>query len=96
MEVYRLTDFIPKRVVVSRLHDTVAIFRTGRSEILAPLLKMRPHDSQSSRENAPPSRGTSPLASYKEVPRAFLDQLKEVETRNIFKSSSTKISAISL
>ena len=31
------------------------------------LLKMRPHYSQSSRENATPSSGTSPLASYKEV-----------------------------
>ena len=29
---------------------------------------MEPHDSQSSRENATPSSGTSPLASYKEVP----------------------------
>ena len=27
--VYRLTDFTPKRVVVSCLHDTVARFRTG-------------------------------------------------------------------
>ena len=36
--------------------------------ILVPLLKMRPHNSQSSRENATPSSGTSPLASYKEVP----------------------------
>ena len=27
--VYRQTDFIRKRVVVSRLHDTVARFRTG-------------------------------------------------------------------
>ena len=41
--------------------------------ILVTLLKMRPHYSQSSRENATPSSGTSPLASYKEVlppPRA--------------------------
>ena len=30
-------------------------------------LKMRPHYSQSSRENATPSSGTSPLASYKEA-----------------------------
>ena len=37
--------------------------------ILATLLKMRPHYSQSSRENATPSSGTSPSASYKEVPR---------------------------
>ena len=32
------------------------------------LLKMPPHSSQSSRENATPSSGTPPLASYKEVP----------------------------
>ena len=34
---------------------------------LVTLLKMRPHYSQSSRENAAPSSGTSPLASYKGV-----------------------------
>ena len=32
------------------------------------LLKMRLNYSQSSRENATPSSGTSPLASYEEVP----------------------------
>ena len=32
------------------------------------LLKMHPHSSQSSHENATPSSGTSALASYKEVP----------------------------
>ena len=36
--------------------------------ILVTLLKMRPHYSQSSRENATPSSGTSSLASYQEVP----------------------------
>ena len=36
--------------------------------ILVTLLKMQPHSSQSSRKNATPSSGTSPLASYKEVP----------------------------
>ena len=36
--------------------------------ILVTLLKMRPHYSQSSRENATPSSGTSPLASYVGVP----------------------------
>ena len=35
--------------------------------ILVTLLKMRPHDSQSIRENATLSSGTSPLASYKDV-----------------------------
>ena len=35
--------------------------------ILVTLLKMRPRYSQSSRENATPSSGTSTLASYKEV-----------------------------
>ena len=36
--------------------------------ILVTVLKRRPHYSQSSRENATPSSGTFPLASYKEVP----------------------------
>ena len=37
--------------------------------ILVTLAKMRPQCSHSSRENATPSSGTSPLASsYKEVP----------------------------
>ena len=35
--------------------------------ILVTLLKKQPHHSQSSRENATPSSGTSPLTSYKEV-----------------------------
>ena len=35
--------------------------------ILVTLLKIQSHDSQSSRENATPSSGTSPLASYKKV-----------------------------
>ena len=38
--------------------------------ILVTLLKMRPYYSQFSLENATPSSGTSPLASYKEVPPA--------------------------
>ena len=32
---------------------------------------MRPHCSQSSRKNATPSSGTSPLASYEEKPPGF-------------------------
>ena len=36
---------------------------------LVTLLKMQPHYSQSNRENATPSSGTFPFASYKEVPR---------------------------
>ena len=36
--------------------------------ILVTLLKMRLHYSQFGRENTTPSSGTSPLASYKEVP----------------------------
>ena len=36
--------------------------------ILVTLLKMPPHDCPSSRENATPSSGASPLYSYKEVP----------------------------
>ena len=36
--------------------------------ILVTLLKKRPYYSQSSHKNATPSSGTSPLASYKDVP----------------------------
>ena len=36
--------------------------------ILVTVLKIQPHYSQSSRENATPSSGTSPVPSYKEVP----------------------------
>ena len=36
--------------------------------ILVTVLKMRPHYSHFSHENATPSNGTTPLASYKEVP----------------------------
>ena len=39
-----------------------------RDLILVTLVKMWPHDSPSSSENATPSSGTSPIASYKEVP----------------------------
>ena len=42
-----------------------------KSENVRPILavlKMQPRSSQSSGENATPSSGTSPLASYKEVP----------------------------
>ena len=42
--------------------------------ILGTLLKMRPHYSQSSRENATQSSDTSPLTSYKEVPPAWPGQ----------------------
>ena len=44
--------------------------------ILVTLLKMRPHYSQSSRENATPFSGTSPLASYKKVPPRELQQVE--------------------
>ena len=50
--------------------------------ILVTLLKMQPHYSQSSRENATPSSGTSPLASYKEVPP------REFKTRHVRESKT--------
>ena len=45
--------------------------------ILVTLPKMRPHYRQSSRKNATPSSGTSPLASYREVPPPPPGQLSE-------------------
>ena len=55
--------------------------------ILVTLLKMRPHYNQSGRENATPSSGRSPLASYKEVPPpppavVELSVLKLIDTLN--------------
>ena len=44
--------------------------------ILVTPLKMRAHYSQSSRENATPSSGTSPLAPYKELPPRELQQVE--------------------
>ena len=51
--------------------------------ILVTLLKVRPHYSQSSRENATPSSSTSLLASCKEVPRSRASQtlLTDVKLR---------------
>ena len=43
--------------------------------ILVTLLKKRPHYSQSSRENATPSSGTSPLASIMELPLGEIDYI---------------------
>ena len=48
--------FLPQKSENVRPHSSIT------------LLKMQSHYSQSSRENATPSSGTSPLASYKEVP----------------------------
>ena len=50
--------------------------------IVVTLLNTRPHNSQSSRENATPSRGTSPLASYKEVIPPGIDVLKSKIAQN--------------
>ena len=58
--------------------------------ILVTLLKMRPHYSQSSRENATPSSGTSPLASYKEVPLPP-HALRVTVTLTVHQARQTKI-----
>ena len=47
--------------------------------ILVTLLKMRPHYSQSSRENATPSSGTSPLASCKGVLPQDTDLIYQIQ-----------------
>ena len=60
-----------KNILVRLLTVNVKNFLTPKiprmcDPILVTPLKMRPHYSQPSRENATPSSGTSPLASYKE------------------------------
>ena len=63
--------------------------------LVVTLLKMRPHYIQSSRENPTSSSGTSPLASYKELPPPFtgggayvfnlaLKIEKKVELKNLY------------
>ena len=50
--------------------------------ILVTPLKMLPHYSQSRRENATPSSGTSPLASYKKVPpQAIMTRIWDEKNR---------------
>ena len=51
--------------------------------ILVTLPKMQPHSSQSSRENATPSSGTSPLASYKGVPSPGTAEAQKLTTLDI-------------
>ena len=60
-------------------------------EILVTLLKMQPHYSQSSRENATPSSGTFLVASYKEVPPApnsglYTERLRTERHNIVFES----------
>ena len=59
--------------------------------ILVILLKIRPHYSQSSRENATPSSGTSPLASYKEVPLPPPTRYGVTVTLTVHQARQTKI-----
>ena len=56
--------------------------------ILVTLLKMRPHYSHSSRENATPSSGTAILASYKEMlpPPWEFESLHVIESKTVLDS----------
>ena len=64
--------------------------------ILVTLLKMQRHYSQSSRENETPSSGTSPLASYKEVPPPpapyYLFWIDHLVVKSSFKRRAVKLS----
>ena len=55
--------------LANRKHEQLSYPKNPKmcDRILVTLLKMRPHYCPSSRENATPSGGTSPLASYTEV-----------------------------
>ena len=61
----------------NRKHEKLSYPKNQKCDpILVTLLKMRPHYSQSNRENETPSSGTFPLASYKEVPPGGLSPFK--------------------
>ena len=60
--------------------------------ILVILLKMQPHYSQSSRENAALTSGTSLVASYKEVPPPrVLNQLRPFNKRTFNLATLSKL-----
>ena len=52
--------------------------------ILVTLLKMQPHYSQSSHENATPSSSTSPLASYNKYPPPPGTQTQLQENKGLY------------
>ena len=56
--------------------------------ILVTLLKMQPHYSQSSHENATPSSGTSPLASYNKYPPSPRDSDSTAGKQGLVSSSN--------
>ena len=80
---FKRRDAVNASLLLNLINNNFLIFLTENLPILNPylpqnlkicdpilvnLLKMRPHYSHSSRENATPSSGTSPLASCKGVP----------------------------
>ena len=80
---FKLRDAVNASLLLNLINNNFLIFLTENLPILNPyllqnlkicdpilvnLLKMRPHYSHSSRENATPSRGRSPLAPCKVVP----------------------------
>ena len=62
------TSILVRLLTVNMNNFLTPKIRKCATPFLWTLLKMRPHYSQFSRENATPSSGTSQLASYKEVP----------------------------
>ena len=57
-------------------------------------LKMRPHYSQSIRQNATSSSGTSPLASYKEVPptpRGYRTDYREIKILRLPQTANVRL-----
>ena len=59
--------------------------------ILVTPLKMQPQNSQSSRENATPSSGTSPLASYKEACISTKHGIFEIIIKNQTKNNENRL-----
>ena len=59
------TNTLVRLLTVNTNCLTSKIRKCACDPILETLLKMRPHDGQSGRENATPSSGTSPLASIR-------------------------------
>ena len=64
--IYR-TNILERSLTINMKNGLTPKNPKMHDPILVTLLKMRPHYSQSSRENTTPSSGTSPSTSFKEV-----------------------------
>ena len=78
------TNILVRLLTVNMKHCLIPNNPKMCDPIVVTLLKMRPHNSQSGRENATPSSDTSPLASYKKWKKKCQKKKKEKERKKVW------------